>query len=261
MRRCQTPPGAAGADQSSTPDVRPTDPRGQRAACGVRGAACGAAACAAHAARTYARNARVPPTPRAAGVRFVELEKERRHTGPKFASSPSPRQSDGRGHRRGLDGPTMPLPNIKTATSICPNRQPVTSEGGWGRLPGEVKEGIRPKGEGGTRARKTPPPSLLRPSRHATTANHRAPTQRPGRHATSTNKNARMQRPSRPAIWPRDDASTQAQSKPTRNAETHTASSRKEAPPEIHATPPSAKMQATTNGPRRAHRPHTRELS
>jgi len=41
-------------------------------------------------------------------LRIVHHEKERRRTGPKFASSPLAGDSDGRGHRRGLDGPTMP---------------------------------------------------------------------------------------------------------------------------------------------------------
>ena len=44
----------------------------------------------------------------AEGVALVHHEKERRQLGPMFASSPAPRQLVGRGHRRGLDGPTMP---------------------------------------------------------------------------------------------------------------------------------------------------------
>jgi len=40
--------------------------------------------------------------------RLVHHEKEGRHTGPWFASSPTASDHDGRGHRRGLDGPTMP---------------------------------------------------------------------------------------------------------------------------------------------------------
>ena len=67
-----------------------------------------------------------------------------------------------------------------TGACICPNPRAATSEGRWGTLPGEVKEGIGPQGQGGTRARKSPPPSpaqtrparndaLLRPSRQATT--------------------------------------------------------------------------------------------
>ena len=39
----------------------------------------------------------------------VHHEKERRHRGPKFASSPVTRQAASRGHRRGLDGPSMPI--------------------------------------------------------------------------------------------------------------------------------------------------------
>jgi len=42
--------------------------------------------------------------------RFVEHEKERRLAGPSFASSPLPSDRAGRGHRRALDGPSMPPP-------------------------------------------------------------------------------------------------------------------------------------------------------
>ena len=45
--------------------------------------------------------------------RIVHHEKESRRRDPKFASSPAPSVSAGRGHRRGLDGPTMPKPTIK----------------------------------------------------------------------------------------------------------------------------------------------------
>ena len=48
-----------------------------------------------------------------AALRIVGLEKERRQIGPRFASGPVPRQSAGTGHRRGLDGPTMPSSLIK----------------------------------------------------------------------------------------------------------------------------------------------------
>ena len=55
----------------------------------------------------------------------------------------------------------------KKWTWFFSTRQAATSEGWWGTLPGEVKEGIGPQGQGGTRARKSPPPSLLRPSLRA----------------------------------------------------------------------------------------------
>ena len=53
---------------------------------------------------------------------------------------------------------------------ICPKPCHATSEGWWGTLPGEVKEGIGPQGQGGTRARKSPPPSpaQTRPARKTT---------------------------------------------------------------------------------------------
>jgi len=49
----------------------------------------------------------------AEGAALVGHEKERWHCDPSFASSPAPRQGDGRGHRRGLDGPSMPKPLTK----------------------------------------------------------------------------------------------------------------------------------------------------
>ena len=68
---------------------------------------------------------------------------------------------------------SMPLTTLKTAGPICPNHQAATSEGGWGTLPGEVKEG-GPAGPGGTRAKQSPP-SSLRPSRRATNTNDHDP--------------------------------------------------------------------------------------
>ena len=50
----------------------------------------------------------------------VDHEKERRRVGPMFASSPAPRQSVGRGHRRGLDGPTMPKSLLKNGECFSP---------------------------------------------------------------------------------------------------------------------------------------------
>jgi len=47
----------------------------------------------------------------------------------------------------------------KTGHLYLDPRQGATSEGRWGTLSGEVKEGICPKGKGGTRAGKSPPPA------------------------------------------------------------------------------------------------------
>ena len=52
-----------------------------------------------------------PGAPQA--LRIVHHEKERRQRDPMFASSPAPGVNAGRGHRRGLDGPTMPKPLLK----------------------------------------------------------------------------------------------------------------------------------------------------
>src|SRR3982750_931232 len=100
-------------------------------------------------------------SPRREAPRIVGHEKERRHLEVTFASNPAPRQSAGRGHRGASMAPMMPRSNIKIRRLVCPNRQATTSKGRWGTLPGEVKEGIGPKGQGGTRVRKSPPPSPL----------------------------------------------------------------------------------------------------
>jgi hypothetical protein len=50
----------------------------------------------------------------AKALRIVHHDKNRRHRDRTFASSPAPRQPDGRGHRRGLDGPSMPKTKQKT---------------------------------------------------------------------------------------------------------------------------------------------------
>ncbi len=59
-------------------------------------------------ARAGGRVAHMPSRAAPKASCLVEHEKERRQLGPKFASSPEPCQSDGRGLRRGLDGPSMP---------------------------------------------------------------------------------------------------------------------------------------------------------
>jgi len=87
---------------------RPRDGSARYAASGVR--------CPVSAARGVARETRsqtrsaTPSSATPKASRLVHHEKERRRAGPKFASSPTARDSDGRGHRRGLDGPTMPNP-------------------------------------------------------------------------------------------------------------------------------------------------------
>ena len=62
---------------------------------------------------------------RAEGPRIVEHEKERRHREVMFASSPLTSERAGRGHRRGLDGPTMPKTILKSLSGVCPNRRAV----------------------------------------------------------------------------------------------------------------------------------------
>jgi len=60
--------------------------------------------------RAFVPGASAIPAPRRAALRIVGHGKERRPAGPHFASSPTARVVDGRGHRRGLDGPSMPGP-------------------------------------------------------------------------------------------------------------------------------------------------------
>ena len=59
--------------------------------------------------RSKKGNRSSPAAPQA--LRIVHHEKERRHRDPWFASSPPNSVSAGRGHRRGLDGPSMPKPS------------------------------------------------------------------------------------------------------------------------------------------------------
>ena len=68
----------------------------------------------------------------AEGAALVGHEKERRHRDPSFASSPAPRQSDGRGHRRGLDGPSMPKPLTKRANVFLHRLARRRGRVGWG---------------------------------------------------------------------------------------------------------------------------------
>ena len=75
--------------------------------------------------RAAARREAPLPARGAAGAALVEHEKERRQLGPMFASSPLNRVSAGRGHRRGLDGPTMPKQHLKIANVFLhPHRCP-----------------------------------------------------------------------------------------------------------------------------------------
>ena len=46
---------------------------------------------------------------------FVDHDKEHRHRDAKFASGAVASLGAGRGHRRGLDGPTMPNPTTRSA--------------------------------------------------------------------------------------------------------------------------------------------------
>jgi hypothetical protein len=51
-------------------------------------------------------------------VCIVEHDKERLQAGQTFASGPLPGHPAGRGHRRGLDGPSMPKASIKSDESF-----------------------------------------------------------------------------------------------------------------------------------------------
>ena len=68
----------------------------------------------------------------AEGDVVVGHEKERRHGGPRSASSPPPRKSAGRGHRRGLDGPSMPKPLSKNANVFLQQVTRRRGRVGWG---------------------------------------------------------------------------------------------------------------------------------
>ena len=108
--------------------------------------------------RAFVPGASAIPAPRRAALRIVGHGKERRPAGPHFASSPTARVVDGRGHRRGLDGPSMPGPRK--------NRTPV-----FGSPPGRhqrrtVGDSFRrgqgrnlPEGQRGDTSRKESPPA------------------------------------------------------------------------------------------------------
>jgi hypothetical protein len=68
---------------------------------------------------------------------IIHHEKERLRAGPSFASSPLPRQADRRGHRRGLDGPSMPRPTLKNCSCFFRHAQVGTTR--RGTLRSEVK--------------------------------------------------------------------------------------------------------------------------
>jgi len=75
----------------------------------------------------------VPTLRSATALPIVNHETERRHADPCFASGPVPCTRAGRGHRRGLDGPSMPTPLKKS-------RKVFLHPPGWWR--GEVGGGL-----------------------------------------------------------------------------------------------------------------------
>jgi len=60
---------------------------------------------------------------------IVRQDKERRRADRSFASSPPPCQCAGRGHRRGLDGPSMPKPLLKQPCLL--STHPGAGAAGW----------------------------------------------------------------------------------------------------------------------------------
>ena len=92
---------------------------------------------------------------------LVGHEKERRRRDARFASSPMARANAGRGHRRGLDGPTMAKPFKKNADSSPANvvcRHAMRGTARRGSLFCEVKE-EEAAGRRGTRTKQAPPVS------------------------------------------------------------------------------------------------------
>src|SRR4051812_27911868 len=66
-------------------------------------------------------------------LRIVHHEKERQRSDPNFAPGPVPGKHAGRGHRRGLDGPSMPKP--------CPGLMKVDTEIGEVTWAGQMTSG------------------------------------------------------------------------------------------------------------------------
>ncbi len=229
-RRCQAPPGAAGADQTSTPDIRV-----QRAAC------------SAHRARSAdLRAQRARPTHAARRRRAIRrtLEGTPAHR-PKVRVKPVapperwPRASS---RPRWPDDASTKYKNCRFNLSQPPSRHQrrTVGESSWRGQGRNSPEGRR----GDTSQEDSPTgPAQTKPAGNQCEPSRPNAATRPVRHLDEPERRERS-----------DQADTQRRG-------THDASSRKETPPEIHATPPSAKIVPTTNGPRRAHRPHTRELS
>jgi len=100
------------------------------------------------------------PSPAATqSPRIVHHEKERRHRDPMFASSPAPRRSVGRGHRRGLDGPSMPRPHLKIPETLpreCCLPANHARHGEAGDSSQRSKGGAAPQAGGGHERRRVP---------------------------------------------------------------------------------------------------------
>jgi hypothetical protein len=67
---------------------------------------------------------------------LVGHEKERRRRDARFASSPMARANAGRGHRRGLDGPTMPN-TLKQLRGLFPRECGLPTRHAWHGEAGE----------------------------------------------------------------------------------------------------------------------------
>ncbi len=111
-RRCPRPARWRGAgldaNHASRASALRLDGRWHSACGGCARARAARAGRHARAARSRARAAK--PARSAA----VTHDRKCRHRGQHFASSPASSLGDGRGHRRGLDGPPMPKPSPKT---------------------------------------------------------------------------------------------------------------------------------------------------
>jgi len=80
--------------------------------------------------------------------RFVEHEKARRRTGPSFASSPLAGHPAGRGHRRALDGPSMPR-SLQNSRRLLSPRQAATPRVATDRPPPRAVCGAEQRRAGG----------------------------------------------------------------------------------------------------------------
>ena len=92
-------------------------------------------------------------------VPIVHHDKYRRQLDSRFASGPATRINVGRGHRRGLDGPTMPKPSTKTDADF-PQRMlfagpPCVARRGGGACFVRLRR-RRPQADGGHEQNKLP---------------------------------------------------------------------------------------------------------